>query len=160
MLNEKNKPEILSLSNRHEAILEALVANPHRTHGDIARMMGYTDAWFSIIYHSDAFQARYRERMAGVYDETQETIRAKLEGIAHIALDKLGDVIQTTRDEGTIVDIADKTLHRLGFAPSKGPGAPTLIQNNLYTVDAALLASARQTMQTKTVPALVAPETV
>lgn len=158
-------PEILSLSNRHEAILEALIAHPHRTHGDIARMLGYTDAWFSIIIHSDVFQARYRERMAGVYDETQAGIREKLEAVAHCALDKLGNVVATTQDEKLVADIADKTLHRLGFAPNKGPAAPVFNQqNNFFPVEPAQLAQARQLMHTKAgqqapenLPTLAAP---
>jgi len=141
---------IKGLTPRHDAILDFLLVNPHCPRWQMAQHFGVTETWLSIIIHSDVFQARYQEKNQEVFRETVVPLREKLLGVAHVAVDKLGDAIGASTDPEFLLAAADKTLHRLGYAPSKGPTPPPALvgqqQNNYYLVDATVLANARSRM--------------
>jgi hypothetical protein len=123
-----------------------------------------TPAWISTIINSDAFQTQLALRKDQCFTEVTMDLRAKMEGVADAAVEKLGVVLENVQDPKMVLDIADKTLHRLGYAPQRGgPSAPTVQSNtqvNLYgSVDATTLATARGLMKAKPeVEVLPAPE--
>lgn len=136
------------LSITHERIIEWLVANPGRGQmGKCALYFGITRSWLSTLVHSDAFQALLKERLDDEYQLTVVPLREKMVGVAHRAVDKLGEAIEGANDVKTLADTADKLLHRLGYAPktSESPGGSQVnnTQNNFYAVSPALLAAAR-----------------
>lgn len=142
-------PEIQDMTYRHEAILRWLVCNPHRPLKDCARELGYTQAWLSIIVHSDIFQARLRHMQDNLNDGALVDIRQKLQGIAHAALDKMADSIEFTDDPKMLLDVADKALNRLGYG-SKGPSLQVNNYNqtnNIGTVPRSVLEEARALRQ-------------
>jgi len=125
-----------------------ILANPMLTQGEVAMALGYTESWVSMIINSDAFQQELKERDDQIFEEVVIPLRKKLEGVAHRAVERLGERLEDEDAEGNfILSVADKMLHRLGYAPTKGPtvvmdnSAP--MQNNFYSVDTNVLAAAR-----------------
>lgn len=50
------------LNYSHEAMIDAMIANPAISGGELAAMFGYTEAWISTIRSSDAFREKLAER--------------------------------------------------------------------------------------------------
>jgi hypothetical protein len=141
----------VQLSNirlRHQAIADWLIANPDRSQGECAQAFGITQAWLSVIVNSDIFREYLQQRLNEVSTPVMFTLREKLMGVAHRAVEKLGAAVDNSQDPEFILEAADKTLHRLGYAPTRGPAAaPTTVtnqQNNIYVVDRETLDGARR----------------
>ena len=64
------------VSYTHNAIIDALIADPCISQQELAARFGYTAGWVSQILASDAFQARLAERTGELVDPT---IRASVE---------------------------------------------------------------------------------
>lgn len=133
------------LSHTHEQIINWLIANPERSLRQCADHFGYTQAWLSRLIHSDLFQSKLRDRQEAVFLAVAQDIPAKLRGLADIAIERVCELVAETENPDVIVDVFDKTLHRLGYAPSsaRNPG-PAPVQNNVFVVSPADLASARE----------------
>lgn len=141
--------QIAKMRPKHQALAQFMLANPTCTNNDIARAFEMTATWVSVIVNSQAFA----EYMALLNEELLHAqvipLRDKLMGVSHLAVEKLGEAVSVSHDPKFLLDVADKTLHRLGYAPSRGPEPATQvtnIQQNVYTVDKALLAEARAAM--------------
>lgn len=121
-----------------------LIANPDKSLGECAAAHGYTQSWLSIVIHSDAFQAQLRELQDKSYTDVRMDVKAKITGIAHLALDKLAEQLPVSADPKFTLDVADKTLRALGYgAPARGQ--PTInVQVNNNQVTPAELAEARR----------------
>ena len=124
-----------------------LIVDPCATGPELALTFGRTPAWISTIINSQAVQARLAEKQSRVFGDVVVPLRDKLEGVAHAAVEKLGTALQNTQDPKFVLDVADKALHRLGYAPSRqAPSQGTVVnqQVNVYgEVDAKTIASAR-----------------
>ncbi len=156
----------VQLSNirlRHQAIADWLIANPDRTQGECAQAFGITQAWLSVIVNSDIFREYLQSRLNEVSTPVMYTLREKLMGVAHRAVEKLGACVDNSQDPEYILAAADKALHRLGYAPTRGPEPAvqqvTNQQNNIYVVDRETLDGARRRyLQAAGVTALPQPE--
>lgn len=140
-----NNSAVARLSTTHEAVMNWLLQNPERSLRECADTFGYTQAWLSRLIHSDIFQARLRERQDAVFLHVAQDIPAKLRGLADIAIEKVSEMIAETESPELAVDVFDKVMHRLGYAPAStrnSPPAPT--QTNVFVVSPADLASARE----------------
>lgn len=146
---EKHKPTLQKLRPKHIAIAQLVAANPTIKQGEIAAHFGMTQTWVSIIMNSDAFKEYLATIDQRVVDDVVIPLRQKLVGVAHRAVEKLGQAVDASQDPEFLLKAADKTLHRLGYAPTKGPEeAPRQlnVQNNYYTVSKEALAQAREKM--------------
>jgi len=113
--------EIKSMSPRHMAIADALLANPEQKRGDLAIQMGVSESWLSIVIHSDVFQEYFAKRRGLHEDFLRERIVGKQLEVALLALDRLKDVLKDDKVDGRLVlDTAEKTAARLGFEPRPG----------------------------------------
>lgn len=132
--------------------MEWLIANPNERLGDCAAHFRVSQAWLSTIIHSAAFQQRYRELVAENLDERVLPLRNKLTGVAHAAIEKLGTALDLSTDPDFVLSVADKTLHRLGYAPSKAPATGGTVMGNqinvFTTVSQEALERARQRRRT------------
>jgi hypothetical protein len=126
------------LTTTHEAILNWLVANPGRSLKEGADLFGYTQSWFSTMVNSDLFQAELAKRQADFRGRLNATLTQRLQTVAHVALDKLATMVEGSEDKDFVLEVSDKVLHRLGFAPqsNRNPAGPIVqgpfFQNNLY----------------------------
>jgi len=144
--------QIKTVSPKHDAIMDALIVHPERKLGEIAVMFGVSQAWLSVIIHSDAFQIQFKAKQKDTFNQTVVPLREKLIGVAHLAVDKLGDVLEnasTTSDKEFIADTTDSILKNLGYSPKSVPPplAGNVKQQNVFVVDKATLESARETMR-------------
>lgn len=159
--------QLSRLTITHDAILDWLIANPGKgAMSKCANYFGYTQAWLSSIVWSDAFQAKLRDKKEILFTETLVPLREQVAGVATRALERLGEKVEVIEDPKVLVDVADKMLHRLGYAP-KADTAPTgtvnNTQNNFYEVTPELLAEARNSSKKGVdyaVDALPAPQGV
>jgi len=150
--------QIQNVSHLHEALLNHLILYPNATGAELALAFQRTPAWISTIIHSQIFQAKLAERQDQIFSEAVIDVRTKLEGVAHAAVEKLGTCLQNTQDPKYVLDVADKALHRLGYAPSRSvPSGGSVVnqQVNVYgEVDAATVAHARSLIGKTPTPAL------
>ncbi len=135
---EKSAKPPQKLTTTHEAILNWLVANPGRSLKEGADLFGYTQSWFSTMVNSDLFQAELAKRQADFRGRLNATLTQRLQTVAHVALDKLATMVEGSEDKDFVLEVSDKVLHRLGFAPqsNRNPAGPIasgpLFQTNLY----------------------------
>ncbi len=141
--DENGSNAIARLSHRHDQIINWLLLNPHRPLRDCAAHFNYTQAWLSSLIHSDIFQAKLKERQGEVFVAVANDIPAKLRGLADIAIEKVTRMVEESEDPDLALDVFDKTLHRLGYAPQKAaaPAGPAP-QVNVFAVSSADLAQA------------------
>lgn len=137
------KPTIDKVRYTHEALLQFLLANPTVSQGQLAKEFGFTQAWISIIINSDAFQYKLKQRQDEMFkDAVIITLRDKMVGTAHLALDKLGQKLEIAQDINDISDAADMLLRNMGYGNKTAP-AP-IIQNNVFIANRAALAESRR----------------
>jgi len=134
--------------------MEYLILFPERKQNECASYFGVTPTWLSQIIHSDAFQARLRDRQDEKFTSLTLTLREKMEGVGHQAVEALADALEAAdpddpEDRKFIGSATDKVLGRLGYGTSRAvPAAPgtTNVQQNFYAVTKEDLASARALM--------------
>lgn len=110
--------QIQSMSYRHQAIADWLLANPERNLGECAQEMNISQSWLSIVIHSSVFKEYFSKRRT-VHEETlrDRIVGAQLE-VTLKALEKLSKSMDAEEIDGRFVlDVAEKTAARLGFEP-------------------------------------------
>jgi hypothetical protein len=145
---------IQRVSHTHEMVINWLVLNPEKSLRECADHFGYTQPWLSTLIHSDLFQSRLRQRQEQVASRVSASIPERLQAVADIALDKLGDAIAKSEDPDFILDAADRALHRMGYAPASArnpAGSPAQMgsvnsQTNVFVLGAEDLTQARALM--------------
>lgn len=91
----------------HDAMIDLIIANPAISQGKIAEHFGYTQAWVSRVFNSDAFQQRLALRKADIVDPALTlSIEERLKALASKSLDVVLDKLHTTNN----VDLAMKAL--------------------------------------------------
>ena len=144
--------QIQKVSIKHDAILDYLLVNPAEKLGDVAKHFDVSQAWLSVIIHSDAFQAKLTEKNSESFNTIVLPLREQMLGIGHAVVAKLGEVVENsspTSDKQFIVDTADMVFKNLGYSPKGGGAAPGgSTTNNIFVVDKTALAAAREKMRT------------
>jgi hypothetical protein len=121
-----------------------MIANPTASQGQIAVEFGYTQSWLSIIINSDAFQTQLRKRQDEAFDGTVlATLRDKITGTAHFAIEKLATRLETENDTRVIKDSAEMLLKSLGYGNPK-PATPHVQNNVIVLADKETLATSRR----------------
>jgi hypothetical protein len=69
-------PRIDRVSYTHDAMIDLVLENPMISQNEIAQFFGYTPSWVSIVFNSDAFQARLAARKEEIIDPL---VRAKVD---------------------------------------------------------------------------------
>jgi len=142
--------QIKKVSLKHDAIMDALIAHPERKLGLLAADFNVSQAWLSVIIHSDAFQIQLKEKQKEFFGAVVVPLREKLIGVAHLGVEKLGEVMEnasTTSDKQFIADTTDSILKNLGYSPKSAPPPLQATQQNLFVVDKMVLESAREKMR-------------
>jgi hypothetical protein len=155
-------PGIKRVSHLHDQIMDWLIANPALPLSHCAIAFNRTQPWLSTIIHSDCFQARLRERQDGVFGEVALSVKDRITALAHDSLERLGQIIETTKDERLVLDSAETALKAMGFAPAKNLPSGNVYnfqQNTVIagTVSKETLANARALMDQAHAVAQVPP---
>lgn len=145
--------------NRHHLLAQYLIAHPTASRKQVAAAMGASEAWVTSVTNSDAFREYLRSLDQEVLSDVVVPIRSRLMGVAETALLRLEEKLAVSQDPRFILDAADKALHRLGYAPSKGPtivpGNMNVTQNTTYVIGQEELKVARERLHQS---ALAAPQ--
>jgi hypothetical protein len=79
-----------------------------------------------------------------VFVQIAQDIPTKLKGLADIAIEKVTRLVEQSENPDVIVDVFDKTLNRLGYAPQKSAAPVAQVpQVNVININKADLAEAR-----------------
>ena len=87
-------PRIDRVNYTHDAMIDLVLGNPMISQNEIAEHFGYTASWVSIIFNSDAFQARLADRKTEIIDplvrgQVEEAIKGLVARSVAILRDKL-----------------------------------------------------------------------
>lgn len=100
----------------HDAMIDLIIADPSISQGKIASTFGYTQAWVSRIFNSDAFQARLAQRKADIIDPALTlSIEEKLRALADKSLDVVLDKLTQTSNPDTAMRALEITTKALGY---------------------------------------------
>lgn len=123
----------------HELMGEWIMQNPGGTLTEMGAHFKYSISWLSQVINTDMFRAYMKKRMGDVQAVVTQDVPAKMAVLAHVACDRMLEVLQKTGDPDTITESFDKVMHRYGYAPNaktglhpQGPGAAIGQQNNFY----------------------------
>lgn len=76
----------------HDAMIDLVVSDPWISQNQIAAHFGYTPAWVSIIFSSDAFRERLEQRKQELIDPTiRASIEERLRAVVSRSLDVLAE---------------------------------------------------------------------
>lgn len=114
--------------------MEWLIANAELPLSACALHFKVSQAWLSVIIHSDIFQAKYSERLKDHFDERIIPLRDKLVGVSHLVLDKLAEKAPFMEDPTDLTDTLKATTKALGMGASHiSIGDKTTVQINQQT---------------------------
>lgn len=100
----------------HDAMIDLIIANPALTQGAIASHFGYTQAWVSRVFNSDAFQSRLALRKADIVDPALTlSIDEKLRALADKSLDVVLDKLTLTQSPDMALKALELTSKALGY---------------------------------------------
>ena len=145
--------QVENISFSHHAIIDWVLSNPDQNLSECAKTFGYTQPWLSTIIHSDAFKTEFARRRNMLDEHMAMGIQRKMAEVSKKALDKIEEMLDggEEMDPRLVLDIADKTLHRQGYAPSRNGINIYNQQNNVIPlsgpVDRTLLQEARNIMK-------------
>lgn len=124
--------QIRDISHTHEAFMDWMLLNPHRTLGEMAAVFGYSQSWVSVVINSDVFQRKFAERRGDVNVLVTETTVSKMQAVADIGLSRLTAIMPTISDPEFIAKTTDRMLERLGYTHKSPQGTAPLVQNNYF----------------------------
>lgn len=99
-----------------DAMIDLVIAEPMISQNAIAAHFGYTAAWVSRVFNSDAFQARLAERKADLVDPTLLlSLDERLRAVATRSLDIVMDKLEATKSTELAVKAAEMSIKALGY---------------------------------------------
>ena len=85
-------PQIQKIRYTHDAMIDLIIANPWVSQNEIAAHFGYTAAWVSLIFSSDAFKERLTARKDELIDPTiRASIEERLKAVVSRSLEVLAE---------------------------------------------------------------------
>lgn len=129
-------PEIARVKYHHDAMIDMVIAEPSISQGEIAARFGFTQAWVSIIFNSDAFQCRLAERKGELVDPIlRATVEDRLRAVANKAAERFLDrlAVNAPMSNKDLLEAMKVSTSGLGMGPKQQ--APTM-QQNLYVLPA------------------------
>lgn len=100
----------------HDAMVDLIIADPSISQGKIASHFGYTQAWVSRVFNSDAFQARLAVRKSDIVDPALTlSIEEKLRALADKSLDVVLDKLTLTQSPDMAMKALELTTKALGY---------------------------------------------
>ena len=107
---------IARVSYTHDSMIDLIIANPAISQGAIAQHFGYTQAWVSRVFNSDAFQARLAARKTEIVDpQLVLTIDEKLRALASKSLDVVLEKLTVTNSAEMGLKALEITSKALGY---------------------------------------------
>lgn len=154
----KQSLKIKSISWWHERLCDVLISEPQLTLKEIAERFDVSATWISILKNSDIFIEYWRKRSGEHSREAVNGLATKAAASAEMALDAINKKLENEADTlpiGVLLEIADTTMKRFGYAADKkSPAAPVSLNFNMGLVKPEQLEDARAKMRAITHEAL------
>ena len=114
----------------HDAVIDALIANPSITQNDLAAIFGYSVPWMSRVMCSDAFQVRLAARKEEILDpllreEIENGFRALVNKSLNVLLERLS---QPAPSEKTALQALEIGARALAYG-ARAPQVQVNVQN-------------------------------
>jgi len=120
-------PGIQKIRYTHDAMIDLVVANPWISQGEIAERFGYTQAWVSIVFSSDAFRNRLEERRNELVDPTiRASIKERFDALVTRSLEVLQAKLSKPAEQVSD-SLALKALELGARALNVGAQAPVVV---------------------------------
>jgi hypothetical protein len=132
------KNGIAKVRYTHDAMIDAILAEPSIKQNDLAVLFDRTPGWISLIINSDAFQARLEERRGEVIDPTlvashKERISALADVSLQRLMDRVGGPAQLVSDD-FMLQTAKFATTALGYGARSPSGGGESTQVNVGVV--------------------------
>ena len=106
------------MSVLHESLADYMLINPGCTLREMGAYFGYSGAWLCTVMSTDMFKAYMAARRSEVEAVVAQDLPSKLRAAAHLATEKMIEILDHTEDPKIVADCFDKILHRHGYAPN------------------------------------------
>jgi len=111
----------------HDAMVDAIIANPGISEIELGEMFGYSKQWVSRLMCSDAFQARLAVRKGEIIDpKLTATVEERIRGVAMRSLEVIMDNLEANPNMGNALKAFELTSKASGY----GAKAPNQTQVN------------------------------
>lgn len=127
------RPSIATIKYSHDALIDAIIANPQATQGQLAAHFGYSGGWVSTIMASSVFRDRLAERRGELIDPSitasiEERFRALTERSLQVLQEKLSAPVVSIPDNLALraAELGAKAMGVGGNAPTPPPPADHL----------------------------------
>lgn len=140
--------QILSVSHRHQAIADYLLANPEMRKQDCAKAIGVSKEWLSIVINSDVFKEYWQTRRAAHEAHMREQICGAQLKLLLATYERLNDEVTNAEAKPDFVlAVAKHGNDFMGYSP-KGSTRVTeeKIMEYSHPIDSSALADARAKM--------------
>lgn len=120
----------------HDAIIDAIIANPIVSQKELAQSFQLSETYVSMIIQADAFQIRLAERKAVLTDPVlAASMEERFKALASRSMDVIMNNLETTNDVRVALKGLELTGKYLGYgAPSAGQQPNGPVQNNTFVV--------------------------
>lgn len=100
----------------HDAMIDLVVTNPSMKQGELARHFGYTEAWVSRIFASDAFQARLAARKDELVNPVvTASVKERIEGLAMQSLEIIAEKLEATKNPDLALKAFELSTKAAGY---------------------------------------------
>ena len=129
-------------SYTHDAMIDLLIANPWIKQKELAIHFGYTQAWVSAVFASDAFQAKLAARREEVVNpEMRATLRETTEAIYRQSLERLREKLEAPAvSDSVVLKAMELGARALGIGGNAPPPPPAPSGDRLEAIAQRLVA--------------------
>lgn len=112
----------------HDAMIDYIICHPIASQNEVAKHFGYTPAWVSRIFCSDAFQARLALRKTDMVDPiVGQSINERFNGLVMQSMDILEEKLEKTRNPDLALKVFELSTKAAGYGARQDKVA---VQNN------------------------------
>lgn len=123
----ENHQLINGLNYSHEAMVDAIIANPGIHQNALARMFGYSASWISTVIATDSFQSRLAERREQIVDpRIKATLEEQARGLFARSMEVLRDKFNAPSEaipDNLALRMFDVSAKALGYGARPAPTA-------------------------------------
>jgi hypothetical protein len=107
---------IQKVSYSHEALADAIIANPMVTQKELAARFGYTPGWISHVIASDAFQAYLATRKEQIIDPVlRGAVEESFRGLVLQSIEVLRRKLEANPSDNLAVRVLENSARALGY---------------------------------------------
>lgn len=145
--------QIKAVSWQHEAMADLMITEPHLSLGEVAKRLGFSLPWISVVKNSDSFKDYFALRRKLHSDSLTIGIKEKAAAIAELSMDVILMDMETKLEVGTLSSAEarenlDLVARRFGFDGTVGQQKHSQqVTLNVGMVTSEALAEARERMK-------------